>query len=75
VFAAIYAVIAIMCWKLKQMGFVTAIIIALLVIASAVGYSGLQYAGDELLVIVQVLLVFFAYRGYMETRQGKVQVR
>ncbi len=68
-FAVTYAVIAYVCWKQIPAGFIAAIILALFAAASAVGISGLRYAGDELLVVVQLLIVFFSYRGYREVRR------
>jgi uncharacterized membrane protein len=67
VFTIIDLIIAYFCWKLKAWSFIIAIILALFVITSAINISGLRYPGDELLVIIQSLIVFFSIRGYRET--------
>ncbi|MHA2323989.1 MAG: hypothetical protein ACXACB_01210 [Promethearchaeota archaeon] len=68
-FAIVDLVIAYFCWNLKPWSFIIAIILALFVIISAISISGLQYPGDELLVIVQSMIVFFSFRGYREIRK------
>jgi hypothetical protein len=68
-FTIIDFVIAYFCWQLKAWSFIIAIVLALFVITSAVIISGLQYPGDELLVIVQSLIIFFSSRGYREIRK------
>jgi hypothetical protein len=65
-FAIIDFGIAYFCWKLKAWSFIIAIILALFSITSAITISGLRYPGDELLVIVQSLIIFFSVRGYRE---------
>ncbi len=38
----------------------------------AVSISNLQYPRDELLVVLQLLIIMFGYRGYRELRDNKI---
>jgi predicted branched-subunit amino acid permease len=66
VFTAIYLVVAYLCWKLNPRGYIAAIGLGLFVIVVAVTVSGLRYPGDELLVVVQLLVILFGFRAYRE---------
>ncbi|MFQ5871361.1 MAG: hypothetical protein ACE5IB_04295 [Candidatus Geothermarchaeales archaeon] len=67
--AVIHIVVAYFCWNLSSWSFIAAMALALFVGATDVVYSNLRYPGDELLVILQVLIILFSYRGYREIRK------
>ena len=67
VVTAIYIALAYLCWREKPLGFISAMVLAVLVIAMDVVFSGLRYPGDELLIVLQLLIIFFGYRGYKES--------
>jgi uncharacterized membrane protein len=70
VVTVIYLVIAYLCWKQNSLSFIAAIILSALVIVMDVGFSGLHYPGDELFIVLQLLIIFFGYRGYRESRRA-----
>jgi uncharacterized membrane protein (UPF0136 family) len=71
VFGFIHIVLAYFCWKQKTWSFLAAIVLALIIIIADITISGLQYPGDEILVILQTIIVFFSYRSYMENQLNK----
>jgi predicted branched-subunit amino acid permease len=66
VVTAIYLALAYLCWRENPRGFIAAIILAVFVIVMDIVFSGLRYPGDELLLALQLLIIFFGYRGYRE---------
>ncbi|NIN66145.1 MAG: hypothetical protein GTO63_15920 [Anaerolineae bacterium] len=66
----LYVVIAFFAWRLRPWSFLAAAALALIILATTVSVSRLIYPGDELLAVVQVLTILFAFRGYRELRAG-----
>lgn len=84
-FSVIFIVVAYFSWIQKAWSFIAAIILALVVIVSDISYpiflntgteiTPLQYPGEELIIIIQLLIIVFSLRAYKELKQVKSKGR
>ncbi len=71
--AAVYVVVAYICWSLRRWGFIAAIILALFTTIGGIAFGFTQEANtfevlsaSGWLVVPQLILIFFSQRAYRE---------